>query len=384
MPDREWEPVQQIERVAMALIVSAGVAYCVQAGWRAESWTVASYATNTTDSLLFRVVGEMLLSGELPYDDAARAAWISETRLQGADPPFGLPFAYPPSALPLFALRGIGPASVNFALTVGFGALAFLMAAVWLAEKTLPIRLHRLVAVFTAAMMPVAMFDGLLGQTGHLVGTLAIGALSGPIVSGVCVGLLMFKPQYGVALAVVLAARGERKAIGIAIGVATCVLLVGTAGFGMSAWPEFVAAAARPNHTVPYMANWMSTAAAAGAPLSLLNGLSLPVFAAGLIGIGGAARLIPDRNLALAAAISVVWVLSPNTHPYDLCMVFVPVVIVAAQTVESKTLLVLVGAHLVLALPLLTGQRWEFSLVGIGMLTAVIVASRGFTGSDPT
>jgi len=88
------------------------------------AWSVQSYESNCSDALVFRVSAELLASGQSPYDTTDQAGHIAATRLDGNSPPYVLPFAYPPNALPLLAIYHIGSPRFGYVLFVATGSHA--------------------------------------------------------------------------------------------------------------------------------------------------------------------------------------------------------------------------------------------------------------------
>lgn len=366
------EPIDRGERILSALLLVLGAASATWVGWLGKGWTTESYASNITDSLLFRVVGEMLWSGQLPYDAVGRAQWIASTRLGGELPPFDIPFAYPPSALWLFALRGIGPADINFVVTVFVSAAVFLASVRWLSLRTLDTSAHRLLALLVAVVAPVAFFNGLLGQTGHVVGVLVIGALASPTISGLSIGLLtLVKPQYGIPFLLVLALNREAQAGKIAAITVGVVALTMTAAVGGDSWVQFAAAASETNQTLPFMASWMSVGAAVRLSSETLHLAGPAVFALGLGASAAACLRFAGRDERFAAVICVSWLFSPNTHPYDLCMAIVPILVLASSRKGLWAPATLAVGWLLLAWPMISNVRWAFSMVAVALFVGL-------------
>ena len=125
------------KRMALgALAVLLGTVPSFFSAWRSDAYGPASYKTNTSDALTFRVAAELLADDRSPYDTQAQEAHIARTRLNGERPPYVLPFAYPPNALPLFLVYLVGSPRVAFLLFVSIGTAAMLAAACTSALRT--------------------------------------------------------------------------------------------------------------------------------------------------------------------------------------------------------------------------------------------------------
>jgi arabinofuranan 3-O-arabinosyltransferase len=93
------------------------------------------------------------------------------------------------------------------------------------------------------AAFPVVLANALLGQNGFLTASLVGGTLyllpKRPILAGVCLGLLSYKPQYGLLFPLVLIATSQWRAF-FSAGVATVAMAVlSWLAFGMESWRAF-------------------------------------------------------------------------------------------------------------------------------------------------
>ena len=94
-----------------------------------------------------------------------------------------------------------------------------------------------------AAAFPVVLTNALVGQNGFLTASLIGGALvllSGrPVLAGICLGLLSYKPQYGLLFPLVLIATWQWRAF-VSAGI-TAVLLAGVSwlAYGAESWQAF-------------------------------------------------------------------------------------------------------------------------------------------------
>ena len=90
---------------------------------------------------------------------------------------------------------------------------------------------------------PVVMSNALVGQNGFLTAALIGGTLyllpTRPILSGICLGLLTYKPQYGFLFPIVLIAASEWKVFFSASATAVALALVSCFAFGIESWKAF-------------------------------------------------------------------------------------------------------------------------------------------------
>jgi arabinofuranan 3-O-arabinosyltransferase len=94
-----------------------------------------------------------------------------------------------------------------------------------------------------AAAFPVVLTNTLVGQNGFLTASLVGGMLvllpTRPILSGVCLGLLSYKPQYGLLFPLVLIAASQWTVFFTAGFVAAAMAGVSWLAFGTESWQAF-------------------------------------------------------------------------------------------------------------------------------------------------
>jgi hypothetical protein len=201
-------------------------------GW----WFVDTLGRPTaTDFIDVWAAGKLALAG----NPAAAYDWPAHQAMEDAavgyrfDGYFG--WHYPPTfllaAAPL-ALAGYLPAWFIWVfLTAGF----FVWSIYWiLPSKSLPL-------LFLAA--PTAVWCAVVGQNGFLSGGLIAGALvfleTRPVLAGVFLGLLTYKPQFGVMFPIALLAGRRWTVLISAIVTAMAFALVSVLAFGMGTWIAF-------------------------------------------------------------------------------------------------------------------------------------------------
>ena len=94
-----------------------------------------------------------------------------------------------------------------------------------------------------ALAIPMAFINALVGQNGFLTAALIGGALYlipiRPVLAGICLGLLTYKPQYGLLFPIVLIAAGHWRVF-ISAGVTAVVLATASwLAFGTESWLAF-------------------------------------------------------------------------------------------------------------------------------------------------
>ncbi len=99
--------------------------------------------------------------------------------------------------------------------------------------------------VLLALAYPAVLINIGHGQNGFLTAALLGGALvildRRPIVAGILIGLLVYKPQFGLMIPLALMAGGYWRTFAAAVATVTALTLVTTLAFGPEVWPAFKA-----------------------------------------------------------------------------------------------------------------------------------------------
>src|SRR6266851_1774973 len=94
-----------------------------------------------------------------------------------------------------------------------------------------------------ALAFPVVLTNTLVGQNGFLTASLIGGTLylmpARPVLSGICLGLLSYKPQYGLLFPLVLIAASQWTVFFTAGAVAVAMALASWLAFGTESWQAF-------------------------------------------------------------------------------------------------------------------------------------------------
>jgi len=180
--------------------------------------------------------GRLVLDGHpaLAYD------WDIQKQIQvevlGQTYPGNFAWHYPPQFLFVAAILAHFPYATAF---VGWVAVSFLP---YLA--TMRAIIGRNFGLLLAAAFPVVFNNSLVGQNGFLTASLIGGTLvlmpRSPILSGVCLGLLSYKPQYGLLFPLVLIAASEWRVFFTAALVAALLAALSWGAFGTESWQAFV------------------------------------------------------------------------------------------------------------------------------------------------
>lgn len=231
-----WLTGERVMRwgVGFAILAAALVVVHIVTHTRA-GLTDASGDQLGTDFINYWSGAQLAATGQtaLAYDH--RWFYAFEQAVTGPGSDFKL-YGYPPIAMLLslpLALFSFVPALIVW--TVAGAALCFAL-------------LRRLVGWQAAAIAsvgaPAAFLNLLNGQNGYFTGALLAGGLMllerHPVLAGICIGVLAYKPQLAMLLPVALAAGGRWRAFGAAavtvavLGLATLLL------FGTVTWGAFL------------------------------------------------------------------------------------------------------------------------------------------------
>lgn len=310
------------------------------------------------DFVVFWAASVLALDGQIAQIFDLPSFHAVQERLLGETVPL-YPWLYPPHGLFTILPLGLLPYLWSYlAWSVSTLAL-YLFAALGRSWANL-----RGLALVLA---PATFVNLLMGQNGFLTAALLIGGLrlldSRPVLAGVLIGLLSFKPQLGLLVPVALvAARLWRPFLSAAVTV-VAVLALSLAAFGPDSWAAFfeMSTANQAKH-LNEQRGWF------------LNIVTTPFMSAGVLGFGMTARGIiqaaftimavvavyvtfgkrGDRNLQIAVLLAAVPLASPYGYNYDLTLLSVAVLWAFAHAKETGFL---TGEKLVLAaawiLPLL-------------------------------
>ena len=179
--------------------------------------------------------GRLARGGEpaAAYDFSAQKA--AEVRAIGHDFDGYYPWPYPPTflfvAAALAALPYLGAALVALLATLA----AYLAAMRSILGRT---------GIFVALGFPAALWNVTAGQNGFLTAALIGGTLGllqrRPALAGVCLGLLTYKPQFGLLFPLVLIADRRWLTMAVAAVVALGVAALSWFAFGSASWQAFV------------------------------------------------------------------------------------------------------------------------------------------------
>jgi hypothetical protein len=231
---------------------------------------------------------------------------------------------------------------------------------------------------------PAALWNVTAGQNGFLTATLIGGTLGllerHPALAGVCLGLLTYKPQFGLLFPIVLIADRRFLTVAVAAAVAAALGLASWLAFGRATWAAFI-------HATPAISHAALSDGAIGfarmqSPFGLVRtlgggeALAWTVQAAATLSLALALALMwrsrAAYDLKAAALAAGALIATPYVFTYDLVVLAVAVAfllryaLVRGLWVSEAAGLIAAGA-LILSFPYLTGQ--------VGLCAAVIVTA---------
>jgi glycosyl transferase family 87 len=189
-----------------------------------------------TDFVNVWAAGKLVLAGQpaVAYD------WDLHKEIENAAVGYNFPgyygWHYPPPLLAVAALLALFPYTAAYAGWVAVTLPAYVATIRWLVGT----RLGYLIAF----AFPAVLSNAMVGQNGFLTASLIGGTLGfmqkRPVLSGVCLGLLTYKPQFGVLFPLALIAARQWKVFFVAAAVAVAIAAASVFAFGIESWQAFV------------------------------------------------------------------------------------------------------------------------------------------------
>jgi arabinofuranan 3-O-arabinosyltransferase len=180
-------------------------------------------------------------AGRLSLDGAPAAAYDWTTHKQAEVRVIGHDFAgyygwhYPPTFLFVAAALATLPFVVAMVVSLAATLAAYVAALSGILGRT---------GIFVALGFPAALWNVTAGQNGFLTAALIGGTLGlmqrRPALAGICLGLLTYKPQFGLLFPLVLIADRRWLTIAVAAAVAIGLAALSLLVFGSASWQAFM------------------------------------------------------------------------------------------------------------------------------------------------
>jgi arabinofuranan 3-O-arabinosyltransferase len=232
-PERSAVPPALVIVCFVLCVINASL---LQSGFVAHWWIFDEKGLGIpTDFVNVWSAGRLVLDGHpaLAYDwDIQKQVQVAVLG-QGYDGNFA--WHYPPPFLFIAAVLAHFPYGVAF---IGWAAVSLVpyLAAV----RAI---VGRSFGLLLALALPVVFTNALVGQNGFLTASLIGGTLylmpARPVLSGICLGLLSYKPQYGLLFPLALIAAAQWKVFFTAGTVAILMASLSWLVFGTESWQAF-------------------------------------------------------------------------------------------------------------------------------------------------
>ena len=217
--------------VLLVVNISALLAFCVSHSWIHDAQGLGI----PTDFVNVWSAGKLALEGHpaLAWD------WDTQKQIQVAvlgQTYFGnFAWHYPPPFLFIAALLARLPYTLAFVGWLAVSLVPYLVVTRAIAGRPF--------GWLLAVAFPVVLANTMVGQNGFLTAALIGGTLyllpTRPILSGICLGLLSYKPQYGLLFPLALIAASQWKVFITAGVVAAAMATVSWLAFGTDSWQAF-------------------------------------------------------------------------------------------------------------------------------------------------
>lgn len=330
----EASRVSQVGLLTLALaLVMAGYAAILVTGFgKPNSWLIDDKGQITfTDYAALWGAGRLALEGKAAaaYDWALHAAAMAQGVGRTVQQ---FPFPYPPTFLAVMAPFAALPYVPSLIVWSSLTLVLYLATCAWVVGRWEG-------AVWLGAMI-VTLGNFIVGQNGFLTAALMGGGLmlltSRPVLGGMLLGLLAYKPHLGLLLPVALAASGCWRAFGAAAATVVVTALGAMALFGQEPWWAFADNLSRFGSEVMSerftITHRLQSAYGMVATLGAPKGVAMAV--QGLV------------SVALVALVAVVWRSAAATALKSACLITAAALVSPYVFVYDLTLLAMAQAFL--------------------------------------
>jgi hypothetical protein len=334
-------------------------------------------------------------AGQLARDGAAPAAYdwtlhrAAEVRAVGYDFDGYYGWHYPPPAFFFAAAL----ATLPYLVAAGVWLLTTLAAYAAAIAGILGLR----TGVLFALGFPAAIWNVTAGQNGFLTAALIGGTLGllerQPALAGICLGLLTYKPQFGLLFPIVLIA--DRRWLTIAVATLTAIVLAALSwlAFGSASWEAFVHWAPLSSHALIDQGalDWyrlqsvfaLVRAHGGSEPLAwTVQGLLSLLLAVWLVRLWRSRVAFELKAAALAAGALLA---TPYLFMYDLVVLAVAVAFLLRLALAREFLTIIETAALAVAGALILIYPYVKTQVGLAAVAIVmgLIVHRAVAGARP-
>ena len=304
----------------------------------------------------------------------------------GMNPAAENPFPYPPTFLLLLWPLGRLPYIVAYLVWMAGTLALFAWAVIGTCSR-------RLVCVLGVFLAPASVMCIASGQSGFLAAALIVAGMrlagSRPVVAGILIGLLSYKPQLGFLVPIALASAGLWGALAVACLTVAGSAVVATLAFGWTVWPAWLSMVPvyaemfdRSKVQLQFMPTVIATLRLAGWSLPVAQGVQLVVAVAVVVLVSRCFRRNPGR-LAVAALLVGTFLATPHAFIYDLpmltaaVMLFIEERLATAPVFRLTEVLVLAWVTLFPVLMVAAGVAMPLSVLPLAVFFGLIVWRHG-------
>ena len=380
--------VSAIPSVVPRILISVCIALCVMnvfslaVSAMSGQWILDPKGLGIpTDFANVYAAGKLVLDGH----SAAAYDWDAHKRVQEVvlgqtfDGYFG--WHYPPPFLFIAAALAKLPYTTAFA---GWMALSFVPFLLMIRGVT-----HHRVGWLLACAFPVALSNAMIGQNGFLTAALIGSTLylipARPVLAGICLGLLTYKPQFGLLFPLVLIAGGYWRTFFAAGVTAFALAALSWLAFGTETWIAFF-------HWLPKasqaflidgfaefgkMQSLLSLTRYLGGSDALATALQWSFSGAILIALVALWRSLAPYQIKAAALATGTLLATPYLYLYDMVVLAIPMALIVRMGLASGFLRYELPA-LGVAVALLVSFQFVVAPVGFGatLIVAWLIARR--------
>ena len=316
--------------------------------YRFGGWVISNSGTPVySDFSTAWVVGVQALQGQVvPLYDPAKFLEI-QTTLLGAQKFFYPNWPYPPIFSLVMAPFGLLPYFWSFVTWTSTTLLGCIVVVYMIVRRSPVIPL--------VLASPFTLWNILAGQNGFLMASLLGASLLSferqPVLAGIFIGCLTYKPQFGIMLPVALVAAKQWRAVASAVATAALLAAVSVAAFGASAWEAFPCGLLQQFGVVfeaeglpDFAATWGYLQTVYGLIRYLHGGATLAWVGQGITALCAAIIVwfvwrSPTRYALKAAILSALALLaSPYAFAYDMAAIAIPVAFLARDQLRCGLL----------------------------------------------
>jgi hypothetical protein len=339
-------------------------------------WFVdANGALIATDFVGFWPAGRMILDGQVAmvYDQAAhKAAGVAAL---GHDFAGAYPLFYPPHYMMAMTALPLLPYLLSYVVWVALTPLPYLFVVTRIIGER--------IGILFALAFPALLANAMVGQNGCITAALFGGALLAmerrPVLAGILIGLLTYKPHFGILIPLALISARQWRIFASAAVTAAALVAISWLTLGGEAWVGFFNAiqSANQNTLSAGMHDWNKLQNLFGL-VRVMGGSVALAWAAQGTGIAIMAALVcvvwsGRQPFAIKAAILSVGavIASPYSYMYDLVLLAVPV---AYLLRDGRDRGVLPGEMPVLGIACLLLAMFPFVYAPVGAGAALMIA----------